>query len=388
MKNNLGKRLFRVILLCMIAAPFVFAEDFKYHLHVDTHTPYVKEPLLLTFDLNQTNHDVVLLFDFDLDRSKDYIFHRVSLKEEESRYHDVKIKYHYLIYPLKSGDLNITFTLVKKVTTDASVAFRLSGDRDNIHKLVTKDIPISIPPLQLKVKPLPDKIDLIGNFTLQYEIKKHHAQAFEPIPFQVRIKGDGYPPAFETLLPPGGGFNRFSEKPIRQKTITQENTHNEVIYSMALSHDKDFSLPPLMLRAFSPKTEQTYTLEIPAQTFKIASVPTQKLVDTTDHPKPIREDWSWLQMLWRYTIVFLTGFLTALLWKWEKKKRAVDSISLEAKIKATKNAKALLQLLIATNRNDLVSFVEALEKGVYGAENIHFSTIKQNVLNHIRLNIK
>lgn len=385
-KNNLGKHVFTLILIS-ITTLVLAAEDFRYDIHVNTHTPYVKEPLLLTIDLNQTNHDVVLLFNFDLEKNEAYTFHRISMKEKESQYHDAKIKYTYLIYPLKSGDLTITFTLVKKVTTDAGVAFRLSGDRDNINKLVTTDIPITIPPLHLKVKPLPSNTDLVGDFTLEYKTKKDQAKAFEPIPFQVHIKGKGYPPILKTLLPLEGEYNRFSQKPIQKSTITQNDTVSEVIYPMALSHDKDFSLPPIILHAFNPKTEKAYTLQIPPQKFKITSVPTQELLDTIDYPKEATEDWSWLQNLLGYGVVFFSGFVSALLWKWGGKKKSIRTTALEEKIKASQTPKSLLQVLLASNRDELTPFIQALEESVYGNKPINFGTIKKTILTHIRTNL-
>jgi hypothetical protein len=54
-----------------IALSFVLlsAEDFTYDFHLDKQDPYLKEPVILTLDLKQTNHDIVLLFNFDLRKS-------------------------------------------------------------------------------------------------------------------------------------------------------------------------------------------------------------------------------------------------------------------------------------------------------------------------------
>jgi hypothetical protein len=130
------------------------AEDFTYEFHLDKQDPYLKEPVILTLDLKQTNHDIVLLFNFDLRKSDDYFFQRLDTKETDT-HHNIQIHYVYLLYPLKAGEINISFDLMKKVTTDDSVAYSFSGDRDNIKGLVTTDTKITLPPLPLSVKKLP-----------------------------------------------------------------------------------------------------------------------------------------------------------------------------------------------------------------------------------------
>ncbi|UPT77511.1 hypothetical protein MN086_10750 [Sulfurovum sp. XGS-02] len=378
MKHNLGKRSLHLFFL-LLSFLTLHAEDFTYTFKVDQPTPYVKEPVILTLDLNQTNHDVVMLFSFDIKKSEDYTFQRLDIRKTEN-YHDAKIHYVYLIYPLRSGELDITFDLIKKVTTDESLAYSFSGDRDNVKKLVTKDTQIDLPPVQLRVKPLPEGTLLVGDFTLSYEIKKHQAKAYEPLPFQVSIKGKGYPPLVGTLLPKEGNFTRFTEKPIVKSVATKEGTHSTVTYPMALSHSQSFSLSPIRLNAFDPKSEKKYTLDIPSQQFDIEQVESRHLVDTVDAPDIASEDWSWLSTLLGYTITFFAGYMTALSWRWSMKKRQKENHPLVQKIRNCKDEKSLLQVLIAADHSDFTSSIEKLEDSLYGNGKINFNKVKQDAL--------
>jgi hypothetical protein len=380
-KNNLGKRSLHLFFF-LLSFLTLQAEDFTYTFNVDQATPYVKEPILLTLDLNQTNHDIVLLFNFNIHKSEDYTFQRLDIRKTES-YHDAKIHYVYLIYPLKSGDINITFDLIKKVTTDESLAYSFSGDRDNVKKLVTTDTRINLPPLQLRVKPLPEGTVLVGDFALTYDIKKHQAKAFEPLPFQVNIKGKGYPPLVETLLPKEGNFTRFTEKPIVKSVATQRGTQSTVTYPMALSHSQSFTLSSILLKAFDPKTEKSYALEIPSQYFDIEQVDTQRLVDTVDAPELAKEDWSWLRTLLGYIVAFFAGHITAFSWKWSKEKHQRATHPLIQKIRNCKDEKALLQVLIAADNRDFTSSIEKLEASLYGNGKINFNKVKQDSLENI-----
>lgn len=381
MKHNLGKRSLHLFFF-LLSFLTLQAEDFTYTFKVDQPAPYVKEPIILTLDLNQTNQDVVMLFSFDINPSESYTFQRLDIRKTDS-HHNAKIHYVYLIYPLKSGDINITFDLIKKVTTDENVEYSVSGDRDNVKHLVTTDTHIDLPPLQLRVKPLPEGTVLIGDFALSYEIKKHQAKAYEPLPFQVSIKGKGYPPLLETLLPQEGNFTRFIEKPIVKSVATREGTQNSVTYPMALSHDQSFTLSPIVLKAFDPKRGKSYTLDIPSQQFDIEQVSTKRLVDTVDAPDVAKEDWSWLSTLLGYIVAFFAGYITALSWKWSKRKRQKENDPLIEKIRNCKDEKALLQVLIAANHTHFASSIEKLESFLYGNGKINFNKVKQDSLKNV-----
>jgi hypothetical protein len=377
-KNNLGKT-YACLIFFLLSFISLQAEDFTYAFNANNQSPYVKEPVILTLDVNQTNHDVVLLFNLTLNKSEDYAFQRLDIKETDS-YHNAKIHYVYLIYPLRSGDINVTFNLLKKVTTDDSVAYSFSGDRDNVKGLVTVDTNVILPPVELKVKPLPSGTTLVGDFSLTHSIKKHQAKAYEPLPFQVQIKGLGYPPLLDTLLPQEGNFTRFTEKPIVTSFASTEGTQSTVTYSMALSHNKSFTLSSIVLKAFNPKTEKSYTLTVPEQHFDIQEVATESLVDTIDAPDIFKEDWSWLSTLLGYIVVFAAGYLTALSWKWKKKSISKTRHPLIEKIQSCKDEKALLQVLIAADNKRFTPSIEKLEASLYGNGKINLNKVKQELL--------
>jgi len=378
-KHNLGK-----ILKLFIALSFVLllAEDFTYDFHLDKANPYLKEPVILTLDLKQTNHDIVLLFNFDLCKSADYFFQRLDTKETDT-HHNIQIHYVYLIYPLKSGEIKLSFDLVKKITTDDSVAYSFSGDRDNIKGLVTTDTKITLPPLPLSVKDLPENTTLVGDFSLTHTFTKHEAKAYEPIPFQVKIEGSGYPPLVDTLLPKDLNITVFKETPIVHSTHSKQGTKSSVIYPMALSSTNSFDLSPITIKAFNPKTMKHYALTVPKQHFNISKIDVNTLVDKTDNPKPLQNDWSWLSSLLGYLIVFAAGYLTAISMKWKKKILPQNDDPLKVKIEACKDERSLLQVLMAGNSKKFARSIEKIENSLYGNGKINFKKIKEEVLEKI-----
>jgi len=380
-KNNLGNTFLHVIFL-FLSFSMLQAEDFTHTFNVDKQDPYVKEAVILTLDLNQTNRDVVMLFNFNINKSEDYTFQRLDIQETDS-YHNAKVHYVYIIYPLRSGDINITFNLLKKITTDESIAYSFSGDRDNVKTLVTTDTQINLPPLNLQVNPLPEETALVGDFSLTHSIKKHQAKAYEPLPLKVSIKGRGYPPLLDSLLPKDGNFTRFTEKPIVKSITTPKGTQSTVTYPMALSHSQSFTLSPIVLKAFDPQREKSYTLEVPSQHFDIQEIAAHSLVDRVDSPDVLKEDWSWLSTLLGYIVVFAAGYLTPLSWKWKKRQSHKGKHPLIQKIQSCKDEKALLQVLIAADSKHFTSSIEKLEASLYGNGKINLNKVKQDSLEKI-----
>jgi len=380
MKHNLG-RLVGILCLVYFSVTLLQAEDFTYDLRVTKTNPYVKEAVFLTFDVNQTNHDIVLLFDFDLVKKENYSYQRVDIKETNDA-HDLHIRYTYLIYPLQDGEVDIHFKLRKRVTTEDSVAYSFSGDRDNVKGLVTKDYSINLPPFMLHVKPLQKDILLVGDFTLEYSLKNHQAKAYESLPFNFTLKGKGYPPRLNNILPKDIKFTLFSEKPNVHALSSKEGTHSTVNYTMALSHDKDFTLPAISLKAFNPLSEKTYTLHIPSQNFKITEVNKTTLVDKVNIPPLLKENWSWSKTLFSYFIVFISGYLTARAIHWQKKSSKTETIHpLREKIKLSKNKKELLQILMAHNNQHFSSCINMLEDSLYANGKMSLKELKEEALN-------
>ena len=375
-KNNLGN-VYLSLLFLFTNFVILHAEAFTYKFNLSEKKPYVKEPVVLTLDLNQTDHDLVMFFNFTIKKSKDYTFQRLDIKESDS-YHNTKVRYSYLLYPLRAGEIEISFDLIQHTTTDESIAYSFSGDRDHVKGIVTTDTKIDLPPLQIEGKSLPEGTLLVGDFSLSHTITKHKAKAYEPLPFQISIKGTGYPPLLDSMLPKEGNFTRFTEKPIVKSFPSLKGTQSTVTYPMALSHDQSFTLPPIVLKAFNPKTQRSYSLEIPIQKFEILEVQRETLVDKIDSPEVLKEDWIWLRTLLSYIIVFSAGYLTALSWKWKKRQSHKENHPLIQKIEEARDEKGLLQLLMATDSRHFAPIIEKLENSLYGNGKINFKQIKQD----------
>ncbi len=362
MKNSLGKS---IIFLLLITALYA-QNDFTHKFTLSNTNPYLKEAITLKLDIEQTDNSKVMLFKFDLKKSKKYKFWRIDTKTKDA-YHALKVSYTYLIYPLQEGAIELEFTLLQMLTTDDKVAFSFSGDRDNTRGLNKTDIPISLSPLTLDVKAIPKETDIVGDFALLTDIKKYSAEPYEPLPLQITITGEGYPPYLASIVPSSSNYSLFTEAPIAKSINSSQGTQNSFIYPLALSAKESFDLEPITLRAFNPKTQKPYQLQLPKQHFTILKPNIQELVNSTDNPKPLVSDWSWLGSLLGYISIFIAGFLSAKVIEWRKKETepTTQKDSLEEEIKNTKDPKKLLALLLSSNQEVYKERIEHLEKRLY-----------------------
>jgi len=377
-KQNLGK--FSLFLLWGCA--LLYGEDFTYDFHTDIQNPYCKQDVILSIDVNQTNPKHVLFFQVAIDKSEDYTAEQISSTQDHTLHH-IKIHSLYLIHPLKSGDVNLTFGFRKRLTDDAKVKYFSSGDRDDFKKLETIDSQIDVPPITLKVKPLPKNTKLVGDYTLDYSIQKHQAKSFEPIAVNIVIKGKGYPPLLGDLLPKSDNYTRFIHAPKITKKIDSTGVYYTATYALAVTAQKDFILKAVEIPAFNPKTGQHYMLKIPAQEFNITKVNQSTLVDTIDDPKSMEISYAWIKDFLRYLLIFMAGYLSAFILKWRKKPQAKALHPLIKKIKETSDSKTLLQLLMATDASTFSPLIAQLENALYAEEKININQIKKEAIDLI-----
>ena len=373
MKQSLGK-----IVIFIILSTLLFSEDFIYKIDIDNNQPYLKEPIILNLEINQTNHNKVIFFKFDLKKSKEYIFKRIDAIDK-GKHHFAHLKYSYLIYPLKEGKIDIEFKLKKRVTNDESLSYSYSGDRDNIKLLVTEDSDIELPPTKLNVIPLPKDTEIVGDFKLKYHCKTHKAKSYQPIPINVEIKGRGYLPLIDNIIQSDKNITIFRDKPIIKSIQLPKDRLYTIEYPMAISSNKSFSLKPRTIKGFNPQTKESYLLSIPKQDFDIETIDKTTLIDKDNKPKPLERDFLWLRDIIYYIVIFVAGYLTAIAIEWRRGVKPKEKSTLYHKVKRSRDKRELLQILIATNQEQFKEIIRELEESIYNNKSISFKEIKEKL---------
>jgi hypothetical protein len=364
----------KFIVTLILLLSVISANDISYNFHISNKTPYQNEAIFLDVNISQEDDTVVMLFKFNLKKSKAYTFHQIDFKEND-KYHHLKHQYKYLVYPKEAGEVALEFEMTKSLTDDDKVAYAISGDRDNVKGLVKKDLLVPIEPLRLKVKSLPKNTVLVGDYKLTYEIDKTSTDSYDPVHLKVMLKGKGSIAPLE-LLPKSKNYHLFTQTPKIKSLHTTKGSFNTIEWNYAISAKESFVLPKMVINGFNPKNKKSYQLLIPSQNITVTQVATESLLDKEDTPSISSTDWSWLGWLFSYMAVFLAGFLVPrdiLKREWGKK---VSDVLVDEVAKA-KSHKELLKVLLARHNVNDKEVIGLLEDTVYRGKKVALSSIKK-----------
>ncbi len=371
------------LLIAIFAVSLSAADDYTWHMEVSKTEAYVKEPIVLTFSVEQTDRSQVMFFDFKpLEEGK---WRAIRLdKKIDDAYHHRKAVFTYLLFPLKSGELRLRFDLLVKRTNDEAIAQSTTGGRYNVRDVKTWDRHDAIASRVFHIDPLPGKFDLVGDFRLKERIDRHETEAFHPIYLTIELQGIGYPPREDPLPIHIDGVEIFADKPQVLLRYDKRGAHYRGVWTYALVADHDFTIPALRLKAFSPRTRKGYTLHADARRIRVIRPVRKELVDRVSKPESA---WESVEALKRWGIdllIFLSGFFTAWLtgrvrglWKGRKEEDAFIKA-----LKEAKDAKALLNLLVRTDPKRYGPWIEELEAAVYRGQRIDLKRIKKEVTRH------
>jgi hypothetical protein len=356
----------RLILGSIFFISLLFGEyEVDIDFSIDKTNPYLKEGVILDVNITQRDNSCVMFFKFSPKKSRDYSFKLLSFIENEE-YHNLKHQYRYIIYPLKSGKVNLEFDFIKSITTDEKVAYAISGDRDNVKALSKQDIEVELDPIELNVKKLPKGTNLVGDFSLSYKLDKNSSTPYEPIYLDIKLEGEGYLEKFD-IIKEKKGYTLF-------KQIKESD--NGIYWEYALVGQKSFKIDEVLLKAFNPKDKKEYTLKIPEIEIDIKEENISKTkIEKSRESKSF--NFSYILTILSYIGVFILGliFPKDLIYKLKKEEN-----SFREKVKSAKDIKELLKILILEDREKYSKIIEKLEVNIYQNKSIELEEIKREIL--------
>ncbi len=378
MKPNLGKVLVPLVLFAHIS----LATPFTYRIDTDTDTPYLKAPVHLSIELNQTDPKPVLLFDFAVRKNRAYRLEQFRTLTDDTPHH-THHRYEYLLYPLREGNISVDFHLLQRLSDDDKIAYFFSGDRDDFKKLETVDSEVKLPSVTLLVRPLPPSTELVGDFKLHHDLSAEKTQAYTPVSLHIALDGEGYPPIVKHPLPSIKGVKIFADKPRIQRRKTAHGIYYRVTYTYALSAAESFTIPQRDFIAFDPRKGRRYTLTLPRTRIVVSPVDAAALVDKHDTP-PLLEAPSYRDIfdILGYLLAFAAGWIAALVspsFAFSRKKRRHDHDPFVEAVKRTKHPKALLSLLLAADNRAFDEAIKALEAHLYDNAPLDFKALKRRL---------
>jgi len=379
MKNIHG----RWLLLLLIASGLYANQLVDFSLRANKEYPYVKEAVELTFTAEQKDRSDVMFFFLEPKKSPDYKITLLKKEANELAYHHKKTTFHYLLFPLKSGKIAIDFNFTVKVASDEAIAQVYEGSRDNVKWIETDNTHISLTPLELQVKALPQDVDLVGEFEINSQIDKTSIDAYEALHLKYFLKGIGFDEFNLELIPQNDALNIFKNITKHYNKASPKGYEIQQEYSYAIVASQDFILPSQSIHCFSPQDNRYYTLKTKEYKVHVNPANTETLLDRDEYPsEPFF--YEKVQNFFLYVLIFLAGFISAKILHREKKK---DKKSAFEDIYNTTDAKELLFLLTNKyqNQKEFYPLHHKLEDIVYNKKSTYkFQQIKKEIVKIIK----
>ena len=374
MKHTLGK----MTLFILLSLTLYANELAEFSLTTDKKSPYEKEAVEITFHARQIKHDNVMFFFVTPKKSANYKIVLLQKEAKELAYHDKEAEFHYLLFALKSGKINVEFNFVIKVASDDAVAQVYTGSRDNVKWIETDDTEISVKPLVLDVKKLSKNVDLVGDFTLTQKIDKESAKAYEKINIKYFLKGIGFDDFNIDPLGDIEGVDIFTDVIKHANKATKEGYKIQREFNYAIIAPKNFTIPATKIECFSPAKNRFYTLTTKPHTIDVQALPKSELLDKEEYPK--QENYSKESTnFFIYLLIFIAGYISAKInikIPFIEKHRYKD-------IQKSNNPKDLLYTLMHSYADrGLEHYYAPLEDMAYGKKGKKsFAKIKREILN-------
>ncbi|MBU1659736.1 BatD family protein [bacterium] len=227
--------------------------------------------------------------------------------------------------------------------------------------------------LDIDVKPLPEGVDLVGDFKITASADKNVINVNEAVNVLVSVEGIGNLEDIQTFKPYIAQVNVFDEKiDIQNSKLSQK---------MAFVAERDFKIPPFSLRYFNPKTKEIKTISTQEINIQVKGTKPQEELTIKRESSAQSEkiqviSEGKISFLWvslAFVLGLACGILLIIFKVWKIFKREKQSSIKEPKV-------LLVKLLPYKNDAQVKKIVDILEKNIYSNEKLE---IDKKVLKEI-----
>ena len=245
--------------------------------------------------------------------------------------------------------------------------------------------------LNVQIKPLPNGLDIYGDFSIRAYTDKQEVKANKPVNLTIEVKGIGNIEDIKKFDLDIEKAVVYSDEP---KIFNSGPTRGVVEQKIAIVADRDFTIPAFSFSFFDKATQKEKTVTTQPITIKVTGSPmlstsTPNAIEQKAVPKLERtqeeksesngvvKELTSSEKWWVYLMGFISGlFISFLTWFVLKKMqlRPKKEIPFIKQVKRAKTDKALFELLLPYKNDDpfIAEVLEQLEKNIYasGSETI------------------
>jgi len=300
MKRNLGRFLVVFLLFWHVK---IFASTYVWSAYSSKQEVYVNEAIYLKYICEFS--DRAELYNIDFNPETDNEKYSIQLLSQHTKIRDGRkiVTYEYVAFVKKTMFIEFIFDVAMKKTTKDSIENTVLG-RDNVENEEFQTRMIRQKGIKVDVKDI--ATNLVGVFSLTQRSDKTQKKAFEPYHLSIEIKGIG---DFQTLKPIDfkiDGVKIFSEKPIKQLSLTKDGYSGMWKQKFAFVSQRDFIVPKVEIKYFDVNEHRIKTLKVNSKEVKIkGGFKKEELLDKDEDSRPFSFDFVY------YILTFIAGFLAS-----------------------------------------------------------------------------
>lgn len=290
-------------------------------------------------------------------------------REEEGKFVTTKIT--YTLLPQRTGDITLTKAQMQIASRSSS------ADSWGAWIPTIKWKTYFSNELSFHVKPLPEGLNLVGDFKISATADKIEAEANEAVNVTIEVEGSGNLEDIKSFKPSMPQVGVFDEKIfIEGSKLTQK---------IAFVSDGDFTIPSFSLRYFDTKTKEIKSIQTKEIAVKIKNAKPKESLniqrDSSQEPqhKESVETKNSVAMLFLSFVLGALSTIAALFFTKRVRLKKEPKISL-------KDPKTLLmKLLPFKEEKDVKEIIDILEKNIYENKNIEIDkkALKEVLSRHI-----
>jgi hypothetical protein len=351
---------------------------------------YVGEDILFTLKFKYKRDAPIVDLNFYKPTFENFWTKELEAKKQTVQGDYIVHELNYLLFPQKDGKLSIDPLRIDAIVSDNS-----SQSYGFFNTQLTKSIPIYSNILDLKVKPLPENIKLIGDFEISSTIDKETIKQGDAVSYKLTIKGRGNLDDLDEIklsIPNATIYDNKSKKEFNIKNDLYGGVFNKT-YSIVSQNN--FEIPQISLKYFDKKTKTIKTIKTKSYNIKVNGISKKTAILEVAKTKetPIVSQTKVIEKFIvtsdkQKLIFFIFGMIFAsiiisLYFIFKKKKKKKEDTPLTKQIKKTKSKQELLKILVV-----YINIDKQLDKIIYNLEDKNNSNdikkLKKEILNIIK----
>ncbi|WP_368029731.1 BatD family protein [Arcobacter sp. s6] len=342
---------------------------FKYKLDSKIDKLQLSEPILNNFWIKKVD-------DVEKTSEKDYIV----------------FKQKYLLFPQKSGEYDLSSleadigkVVNERISNDIldDPFFKNSFFKDSFFNSMTNRLSwqkVYSNVLHISVKPLPNNLELFGDYSITTSVDKTEVDANQPVNLSISITGKGniddiqkYNITIENVI-------SYADEPKIESTFQTDEYGGNFTQKIAFVAQNDYTIPKIELTYFNKNTNEVKTIysepinikvinnnpnksAVKIETANETPKVSQKSQDQDIKDTKENKNLNYIVLALALLVVILTSIL---LFKKKKEKKEVEKDIVKA-IKKAKNDKELFELLLPYSKKSeiITDVLNKLEENLY-----------------------